>query len=394
MYKRKICIVTGTRAEYGLLYWLMKEIQNDPELELQIIATGMHLSPEFGLTYMVIEEDGFVINEKVEMLLSSDTPVGIAKSIGLATIGFADALDRLKADILVLLGDRYEILAAAQAAMVARTPIAHLHGGEMTVGVIDEAIRHALTKMAHLHFVAAEPYRQRVIQLGEHPGRVFNFGATAVDNIVKLNLLNRSDFEKAIDFKLGNKTFLITYHPATLDKNGPQKAVYELLKALDNFPDAKVIFTKPNADTSGRIIIKIIEEYAERQKDRVKVFTSLGQLRYLSALKHVDVVIGNSSSGLIEVPFFKKPTVNLGDRQRGRLKAPSVVDCAENERDIASAIQKALSPEFQRLLSGVISPYGKGNTSFNIKECLKAVNLKNILTKKFYDLDMVVKKRR
>ena len=386
MYKRKICIVTGTRAEYGLLYWLMKEIQNDPELELQIIATGMHLSPEFGLTYKVIEEDGFVINEKIEMLLSSDTPVGITKSMGLATIGFAAALERLEPDILVLLGDRYEVLAAAQAAMVARIPIAHLHGGELTEGAFDEAIRHAVTKMAHLHFVAAEPYWQRVVQLGEDPERVFNFGATAVDNIVKLNLLSRSDLEKALDFKLGNTTFLVTYHPVTLDKNGPQKVIHELLKALDNFSTVKIIFTKPNSDTSGRIIIKVIEEYADRQKGRVKVFTSLGQLRYLSALKHVDVVIGNSSSGLIEVPFFKKPTVNLGDRQRGRLKAPSVIDCAEKERDIVNEIQKALSPEFQHFLSDVVSPYGQGDTSFKIKECLKTVSLEDILMKKFYDI--------
>ncbi|MDK2820353.1 MAG: hypothetical protein PWP31_318 [Clostridia bacterium] len=383
---RKICIVTGTRAEYGLLYWLMKEVQADDELELQVIATGMHLSPEFGLTYKLIEQDGFRIDEKVEMLLSSDTPVGITKSIGLATIGFADALARLKPDIIVLLGDRYEILAAAQAAMVARIPIAHIHGGETTEGVIDEAIRHSVTKMSQLHFVSAEPYKKRVIQLGENPERVYNFGAIGLDNITYLSLLDRNNFEQSIGFKLGEKNFMVTYHPVTLKKNNTKRAMLAIFNALDKFPEAKIIFTKTNSDTEGRIINQMIEEYAAKRNERVKVFTSLGQLRYLSALKHVDVVIGNSSSGLIEAPFFKKPTVNIGERQRGRLKASSVIDCKENTEEIVAAINRALSPEFQQLLSDLDLPYGKGNVSYKIKECLKNIDLTNILMKKFYDI--------
>lgn len=386
MLKRKICIVTGSRAEYGLLYWLMKEIQSDNELELQIIATGMHLSPEFGLTYKVIEEDGFSINAKVEMLLSSDTSVGIAKSIGLGVIGFADALERLKPDIIVLLGDRYEILAAAQATMVARIPIAHLHGGEATEGLIDEAIRHAVTKMSHFHFVAAEPYRQRVIQLGENPDKVLSFGAPGLDNIKRLSLLNKEDFENSINFRLGKINFLVTYHPVTLSDQGPQHAMQELFRALDHFKDAKMIFTKPNADTDGRVICQMIDGYVARQPDRVIATTSLGQLRYLSAIKHVDAVIGNSSSGLIEAPALKKPTINLGDRQRGRLKADSVIDCNENAKTIIAAIQKALSADFMLSISNVLSPYGEGNASVHIKDYLKNVNLKDVLQKKFFDM--------
>lgn len=384
---RKICVVTGSRAEYGLLYWLMKGIADDPDLHLQIIVTGMHLSPEFGLTYRVIEEDGFRIDARVEMLLSSDTPVGIAKSIGLGVIGFADAIERLKPDILLVLGDRYEILAAAQAAMVARVPIAHLHGGEATEGLIDEAIRHAVTKMAHLHFVAAEPYRERVIQMGEDTNRVFNFGAPGLDNIFKLDLLDREQLEASLNFKLGKLNFLVTYHPVTLNDKSSSEGMNSLLKALDEFPEAKIIITRPNADTDGRLIIRMIDDYAARQPQRVVVFTSLGQLRYLSAITHVDVVIGNSSSGLVEVPFLKKPTVDIGDRQLGRLKAASVLECDETFEAIKAAIEKALSEPFQRSLAGVESLYGSGNASFRIKECLKGVNLDGILLKKFRDAE-------
>jgi len=386
MNKRKICVVTGTRSDYGLLYWLMKEIQGDEELELQIVATGMHLSPEFGLTYKVIEKDGFKINEKLEMLLSSDTTVGIAKSIGLATIGFADIFERLKPDILAILGDRFEIFAAAQAAMVARIPIAHLAGGESTEGVIDEAIRHSITKMSHLHFVANETYRQRVIQLGENPERVFNYGEPALDNIKRLELLDRGDLEQAIEFKFKPTVFLVTYHPVTLCNNSEQ-AMSALLGALDQFPEASIIFTKPNADTNGRVLIKMIDEYVENHSNRTRSFISMGQLLYLSAVKNADVVIGNSSSGLTEVPALNKPTVNIGDRQKGRLKAISVIDCEADAEQIISAIQKALSKEFQSLLTPVASSFGEGNTSQLIKELLKTVALEGIITKRFYDLE-------
>jgi GDP/UDP-N,N'-diacetylbacillosamine 2-epimerase (hydrolysing) len=384
--KRQICIVTGARAEYGLLYWLMKEIKSDPDLELQLIATGMHLSPEFGLTYRKIEEDGFTIDAKVEMLLSSDTPVGIAKSIGLGVIGFADAFARLKPDILVVLGDRYEIFAATQAAMAARIPIAHIHGGESTMGTIDEAMRHAITKMSHFHFTAAESYRRRVIQLGELPERVLNYGAPGLDHLKKDNLLDQDEFEKAIDFPLGALSFLVTYHPVTLSAAGPETPFQALLAALDHFSEAKVIFTKANADASGRIINQKIDNYAAGKPSRVKVFTSMGPLLYQSAMKHVDVVVGNSSSGLIEAPVLKKTTVNIGARQRGRLRADSVIDCEENEPAIVSAINKGLSPEFKGILEKVVSPYGQGDASFKIKEYLKKVSLYNVLMKPFYDV--------
>jgi GDP/UDP-N,N'-diacetylbacillosamine 2-epimerase (hydrolysing) len=338
------------------------------------------------LTYRTIEEDGFTIDEKVEMLLSSDTPVGIAKSIGLGVIGFADAFDRLRPDIIVLLGDRFEILAAAQAAMTARILIAHIHGGETTVGAIDEAMRHAITKMSHFHFTAAEPYRKRVIQLGELPDRVLNYGAPGLDNLKKTNLLDRDDFEKAIDFQLGALSFLVTYHPVTLSAEGPEKPLKEFLGALDHFSEAKIIFTKANADASGRTINQKIDDYAERNPLRVKVFTSMGQLLYLSAIKNVDIVVGNSSSGLIEVPALKKATVNIGERQRGRLRADSIIDCEEKEQAIVSAIEKGLSPEFTSILENVVSPYGQGNASLKIKEYLKKVSLQNILMKPFYDV--------
>lgn len=387
MNKRKICVVTGTRAEYGLLYWLMKEIQKDPVLELQLVVTGMHLSPEFGLTYKKIEEDGFQIDEKVEMLLSSDTPVGIAKSIGLGLIGFADAFARLKPDILVVLGDRYEIFAVAQAAMTARIPIAHIHGGETTAGAIDEAMRHAITKMAHFHFTAAEVYRKRVIQLGEIPERVLNYGAPGLDSLKKITLLDKNAFEKAIDFQLGTLSFLVTYHPTTLSSEGPGKPFDELLKAIGHFSEAKIIFTKANADTSGRIINQKIDEFAEINPFRVKVFTSMGQHLYLSAIKNTDIVMGNSSSGLVEVTALRKPTVNIGARQNGRLKADSVIDCEEKEQAIVLAIKKGLSQEFKKKLENVVCPYGQGDASSNIKEYLKTVSLDNILMKQFYDIN-------
>lgn len=386
MAKRKICVVTGSRAEYGLLYWLIKEINDDQELELQLAVTGMHLETEFGLTYKKIEDDGFRINEKVKMLFADDSPRSIAKSTGRGTIGFADAFDRLKPDIVVLLGDRFEILAAAQAAMIMRIPIAHIHGGETTEGAIDEAIRHSITKMAHLHFTAAKSYRKRVIQLGENPKYVLNYGAPGLDNIKKLKLLRREALEDTIDFKLGDLSFLITYHPATLGGTVPEKAFNELLKALRSFPEAKIIFTKANADTSGRKINIMLDVWAARGKKNIKVFASMGQLLYLSAVKNVDVIIGNSSSGLLEAPSLKKPTVNIGLRQEGRLKASSVIDCAEKEKAIVKAINKALSAPFQKIVRNAINPYGQANASHRIKEYLKKVPLKNILQKKFFDL--------
>ncbi|MCG8684477.1 MAG: UDP-N-acetylglucosamine 2-epimerase [Desulfobacterales bacterium] len=384
---RKIAIVTGSRAEYGLLFWLIKEVQDDSDLQLQLLVTGMHLSAEFGMTYQEIEEHGFHIDEKVEMLLSSDSPVGIAKSIGLGVIGFADAFERLNPDIVVVLGDRFEILAAAQAAMVARIPIAHLHGGEATEGLIDEPIRHAVTKMSHFHFVAAEPYRQRVIQLGESPERVLNYGALGLDSIRRHHLLSKEDLESAIDFKFGKVSFMVTYHPVTLNKKDITPAISNLLEALKKFPDVQIIFTKSNADTNGRIINQMIEDFVGQYPDRCAAYTSLGQLLYFSALQHVSAVIGNSSSGIIEVPVFRKPTVNIGDRQSGRLSAASIIDCHEDAQSIVEAIQKALSPSFSKVCQATKSVYGDGEASVKIKDYLKTAKLDNILKKKFYNLE-------
>jgi len=387
---RKICIVTGTRAEYGLLYWLMKEVAADPEMQLQLIVTGMHLSPEFGMTVERIEQDGFVIHKKVEMLLSSDSPVAMSKSVGLGCIGFADAYDDLQPDIVVVLGDRFEILAAAAAAALQRIPIAHIHGGESTEGAVDEAIRHAVTKMAQLHFVAAEPYRRRVIQLGEQPARVYNVGAPGLDYIVRTQLLERAAFEQAIDFSLGKDNFLVTYHPETLTLDDSLIALKQLLAALDDFPEAKIIFTKANADINGRAINAYLEQYVERNHGRAALFSSLGQLRYLSAIQHVDVVIGNSSSGIIEVPFFRKPTINIGDRQTGRLKASSVIDCSSEHEAISGAIAQALSSSFRDGLKNVRSLYGDGQASTTMKQLLKTVELNDILRKTFFDIEFHV----
>lgn len=388
MPKRKICVVTGTRAEYGLLYWLMKEIEEDPDLQLQIVATGMHLSPEFGSTFQIIEEDGFTIDEKVEMLLSSDTSIGVTTSLGVGTIGFAGAFDRLKPDIIVILGDRFEIFAAAQAALIARIPLAHLHGGETTEGVIDEAIRHAITKMSHLHFVSTEVYRNRVIQLGEHPDRVHTVGAIGLDNIRKIQLMDRLAFEKSINFPLGETSLLLTYHPVTLEKNHSTNAMENLFSALDEFPEVKCIITKPNADMEGREISQMIDEYVRLHPERCAAFTSLGQLRYLSAIKHVDVVIGNSSSGILEVPYFRKPTINVGDRQKGRIQADSVINCLETKESIYEAIQLALTSDFQRSLDTMHFPYGEEYVSGKVKRVLKEANLDHVLKKAFYDLKM------
>lgn len=385
---RKICVVTGSRAEYGMLYWLMKEIQQDPFLHLQLIVTGMHLSKEFGVTYQQIEQDGFVADEKIEMLLSDDTPAGITKAMGVSVSGFAEALNRLKPNLLVVLGDRYEMLAAAQAALIAKIPIAHLQGGEASEGAMDEAIRHSITKMAHFHFVAAEPYRRRVIQLGENPKRVFNFGALSLESIRRLQLLTRVELEQAIASRLDKTNFLVTYHPVTLNQGGDQLGIEALLAALDQFPQARVFFTKPNADPGYRIIERKINDYIQSHPVKAAAFTCLGQLKYLSLMKQVDVVIGNSSSGIIEAPAMKKPTVNIGDRQKGRLRATSIIDCQEKTEAITCAIRKALSKDFQYLLPSVVSPYENGETAFRIKECLKRESLERILMKDFYELPL------
>lgn len=382
---RKICIVTGTRAEYGLLSGLMGMIREDSHLKLQVIATNMHLSPEFGLTYREIEQDGFSIDKKVEMLLSADTDTSVVKSLGLGIIGFADAYQDLRPDLLVVLGDRYEMLGAVSAALFFGIPVAHISGGDVTEGAYDDAIRHSITKMSHLHFTSTDIYRKRVIQLGEHPSTVFNVGAIGLDNIRRMKLLDKKALEESIAFELGEKLMLITFHPVTLEKHTAQKQFESLLEAADK-TGYRLIFTKPNSDSDGRIIISMIDEYVKLHSEKSVAFTSLGYLRYLSALQFVNVVVGNSSSGIVEVPSFGIPTVNVGDRQKGRLCAESVITCLPDEKSISEAITKAISPQFIEFSRRVKNPYEQPDTVRQIFSILKEFPLQEVIKKHFYDL--------
>ncbi len=381
---RKICVVTGTRAEYGLLYWVMKAVDLDPDLELQLVVTGMHLSPEFGLTYKVIEEDGFVIAEKVEMLLSSDTAVGVTKAMGLATIAFADVLQRLQPDFMMVLGDRFELLAVAQAALIAKIPIAHLIGGDVTEGAFDEAIRHSITKMSHLHFVTNEESGKRVRQLGENPNYIYVVGNPGLDHLEHTTLMSKAQLQENLDFEFKKRNILVTFHPVTLDSIPSNRAFEELLAALHELgPDVGVLFTRPNADTEGRKLIAMVDDFVVSHANAV-VHTSLGQLRYLSAVAKVDAVVGNSSSGLLEVPSLKTPTVNIGERQKGRLRASSVIDCRPDAEQITTAIRKA----FELDCTTTMNPYGDGKTAPRIVKTLKAIGSPSSLIKKhFFDLE-------
>jgi GDP/UDP-N,N'-diacetylbacillosamine 2-epimerase (hydrolysing) len=386
--KRKVCFITGTRAEYGLLYWLMDEIRNDDSLTLQLIVTGMHLSPEFGLTFYQIEKDGFKIDFKVEMLLSSDTAVATSKSMGLGMIGFADAYETLKPDLIVVLGDRFEIFSAVSAALISRIPVAHIHGGETTEGAYDESLRHSITKMSHLHFTSTEKYYNRVVQMGEQPKQVFNVGAPGIDNISRLQLISRDEFEKSIDFKLNKRNLLVTFHPVTLENASAEQQFSSLLTALDDLSSTHIIFTKANSDTGGRIINNLIDKYVGSHPDKAIAFTTLGQIRYLSAMQYVDGVIGNSSSGLLEAPSFKIGTVNVGDRQKGRVKAKSIIDCEPNYLDIKSPIIMLYIIEYHSGLRDIVNPYRQENTIGKIIKVIKGYPLENILQKSFYDLSV------
>ena len=386
MSKRKICIVTGSRAEYGLLYWLIKEVEADQDFELQLIVTGSHLSSEFGLTYKEIEKD-FKIEKKIDMHLSSDTSEGISKSMGIAQTSFSKAYNKLKPDIVVVLGDRYEVFSAVSSAMISRIPIAHLHGGEATEGVIDEAIRHSITKMSHLHFTAAKEYSKKVIQLGEEPNKVFNVGGAGIENIKRLKLLRKKDFEKSINFKLNIKNILVTYHSVTLEDKTSKKSFQELLDTIDELKNTNIIFTKANSDMDGKVINQMIDQYTKKNLEKSISVTSLGQLNYLSALKYMDFIIGNSSSGLLEAPSFKIGTINIGDRQNGRLKAKSVVDCLPNKKNMKRAIKKIYSNKFQKILKDVQNPYDNGCASKKITKVLKKVKLDKILKKKFFNIN-------
>lgn len=384
---KKICIVTGSRAEYSLLRPLLNKIKSDGRFKLQVIATGMHLSPEFGYTYQEIEKDGFRIDEKVEMHLSSDTGQGITKSMGIGLIGFADAISRLKPDLVVILGDRFEIFTAAISSFVSGIPIAHIHGGELTEGAIDDAMRHSITKMSMLHFVATEEYRRRVIQLGELPERVFNVGALGVDNIKRSKLLTKERLEKELNFKFGRRNVLVTFHPVTLEKDNAESQFKEVLAALDEMEDLKAIFTMPNADTYGRSIIRLIDRYVKENPERCVSFVSLGQLRYLSTVKYMDAVVGNSSSGIVEVPSLKRPTVNIGDRQKGRAKAKSIIDCEPKRKGIRKALDKAFSREFKSFCKTVKNPYEGRDSARKIFDIVKIkINELKDLKKSFYNV--------
>lgn len=383
---RKICVITGSRAEFGILSRLMKLIDNSDGLLLQIIATNTHLSPEFGLTYKEIEKDGFIIDKRVEMLLSSDTANATVKSIGLAIIGFADAYEDLKPDLILVLGDRYEILSAVTAALFYKIPVAHLHGGEITEGAYDDSIRHSITKMSHLHFTSTESYRNRVIQLGEAPDKVFNVGALGIDNIKHLKLLNKTELEKSLNFQFSENCIIVTFHPVTMENNSAEGQMTSLLKALDLIPDLRIIFTFPNSDTDGRIIIKLITEFVGKNKSRSIAVPNMGQIRYLSSLQFVRAVVGNSSSGIIEVPTFGIPTINIGDRQKGRLRADTVIDCEPSFTEISEKMELALS--FNEKKHGVenINPYAKNNTAEEILTVIKHIPLDNLVKKVFHNL--------
>jgi UDP-hydrolysing UDP-N-acetyl-D-glucosamine 2-epimerase len=385
---RKIAVFTGTRAEYGLLYWVIKGLHESAEVELQLYVGGMHLSPEFGYTINQIETDGFPVTERMEFLLSSDSPVGITKSMGLALINSAEVLDRNKPDLIVLLGDRFESMTVAQAAMVACIPVAHIHGGEKTEGLIDEAVRHSITKMSHLHFAATEAYQKRIQQLGEQPERTFNFGAPGIDSIVNLQLLKREELSNALDFSLEKPFFMVTYHPVTLEVDGASDSLVNLLKVLDDYPNHQLIITYPNADTHGRKLIEILDEYQNLHPERVLLTRSLGQLRYLSAMKYCEAVIGNSSSGLIETPTFNVPTVNIGNRQKGRIAGETVLHCSESLESIRDKICRAVSDDFTKSCSTAVNPYGIGNSSERIVDQVINYPLEGIVNKKFYDLSL------
>lgn len=382
---RKICVITGSRAEYGLLKWLMLAIQRETEFFLQTIVTGAHLSPEFGLTYREIEADGFRIDRKVEALTSSDTAVGVAKSMGLAQIGFADALQDMQPDLVLVVGDRFEIFAAVATALVLNIPVAHAHGGETTEGAYDEAFRHSVTKMSQVHFVATDEYRRRVIQLGEAPGRVHVVGGLGVDGIAHFTPIPRTVLESELGVQFGEKSLLVTFHPATVEPGVAASQMDELLASLSKLTDTQLLFTYPNADNEGRALRAMIDEFVAGHSN-AKAFPSLGQVRYLSCLSNVDGVVGNSSSGLLEAPSFRIGTVNIGHRQSGRLKAASVIDCEADRDAISVALNELYSKDFLDALPQVVNPYGDGGASERIVEHLRRFPWGATLKKTFFDL--------
>lgn len=385
---RKICVVTGTRAEYGLLSRLMRMIKDSSETQLQVIATNMHLSPKFGNTYQEIENDGFTIDRKIPIIDDNDKDdaVTTVKSMAKALAGFADVYNELRPDLVVVLGDRYEILAAAEAAMIMRIPIAHIHGGEVTEGAFDDAIRHSITKMSHLHFASTEAYRKRIIQLGEQPDHVFYTGAIGVENVKRLPLMSKEEIEKEIDFKIDENTILVTYHPVTLGNRTAKDDIDDFISAMEERHDLRVIFTMPNSDTGSQFIVEAVNGFVDRNLDRAKAYKSLGVVRYLSVMKLVVAVVGNSSSGIVEVPSFGIPTLNIGDRQKGRIQAESIYNCLPDKDSILKGLDKVLSKEFRELASKVHNPYEKANTAEEIFKVISTYPLEQLKQKHFYDI--------
>lgn len=384
---KKICIVSGTRAEYGLLKPLMQELKQSPHFKLQILATAAHLSPEFDSTYQLIEKEGFLIDEKVEMLLSADTGTSIAKSMGVGMIGYADALKRLQPDVLVILGDRYEMLAVASTASVLKIPIIHLHGGEITEGAYDDAFRHAITKLSHLHFTSTETHRKRVIQMGEQPVNVHNVGAIGIDNVRQLGLLSKDELEKELNLKFLKYNYQVTFHPETLSNVSAKKQFGILLDAIEHDKESFFVFTKANSDTDGRIINKMIDAFVKEHPQNAKAFSTLGSLRFLSVLKLSDGIIGNSSSGIVEAPSLGIPTINIGNRQKGRTQAKSVINVEVNANKISESLQQTKNESFIGSLNGIENPYGDGNTAAKIMKVLSQSDFSLLKTKKFYDLN-------
>ena len=384
--KRKICVVSTSRADYGLLFWLLKEIEKSRFLELSLVLSGSHLEERLGLTYKEIERD-FKHFYKVPLGLENDDETALCSAFSAGVAGFSKVLEQIKPDIMVLLGDRYEMLSAGIAGMLSSVPLAHIHGGESTQGAIDEGIRHALTKMSHIHFCATSLYKRRIIQLGENPARVYNVGGLGVENIKRLELLSKKDFENSLGFKLGKKNILVTFHPQTIEKKSASKQFSQILNALDSLKDTHFIFTGANADNGGKIINEMAQNYCLKNPKKAIFAISLGQLRYLSAIKHADIVLGNSSSGISEAPSLKKATINIGNRQKGRIKAPSIIDTKCDKSAILKAIKKAYSKDFQAKLKSVKNPYDSGFASKKIIKVLENIKLNGILEKKFYDLD-------
>lgn len=383
---KKVCVVTGSRAEYGLLNPLLEEIKKQRNWQLQLVVTGMHLSPEFGLTYKEIERDGFKIDRKVEMLLSSDTADGIVKSIGLGVIGFGNALRELQPDLLIVLGDRFEILSVAEAALIFKIPVAHIHGGELTEGAYDDSIRHCITKMSHLHFASTETYRHRIIQLGENPNHVFNVGAIGLQSIKNLKLLSRQALEEKLNIRFKKNNYLVTFHPVTLNNKSITNEFRELSSAINTQQESYFIFTKSNADNGGRTINKLIDEFVAAHPEKSIAYTSMGQLLYLSAMQYMNAVVGNSSSGIIEAVSLRTPVINIGDRQKGRVQPSSIINCTVKKSEIEKAFEKVNDPVFRKSISKIQNPYDGGNTAAQIIKQLKLIKWHQLIPKKFYDI--------